>query len=113
MDDLRQDIAQLEDRIEHLRAACERCRKISIAAKIAIALGAGLAVLTLLGLITFYPGTFFGALAAAIGGVVVLGSNKTTWEQTEEALAKAEAMREQFIGGLQLRLVGEEHLTLH
>lgn len=113
MNDLRDDIALLEERIEALRQVRERCRKISLAAKIAIAAGALVAALTLLTVLRFYPSAFFGALAAMIGGAVLLGSNKTTWEQTEEELRKAEAMRDQFIGGLNLRTVGEEKPTLH
>lgn len=113
MDDLREDVTRLEDRIEHLREARERCRKISLAAKIAIGGGGALIALTLLSIIPAYPSIFFGALAAMIAGAVLLGSNKTTWEQTDEALQKAEAMRDQFIGGLEMRLVSDEHPTLH
>ena len=42
-----------------------------------------------------------------------MGSNKTTWEQTDAALEKAEAQRAELIGRIELRLVGEEHPTLH
>lgn len=112
-DDLRDDIALLEQRIEHLRETRERCRKIALAAKIAIAAGAMVAALTLLTVLRFYPSAFFGALAAMIGGAVLLGSNKTTWEQTEEELRKAEVTRDQFIGSITMKVVGEEHPTLH
>jgi hypothetical protein len=112
-DDLRDDIALLEQRIEHLREARERCRKISLAAKTTIAAGAVVSVLTLLTVIAFYPSAFFGALAAMIGGAVLLGSNKTTWEQTEEELRKAEALRDQFIGSIDMKVVGDERPTLH
>jgi hypothetical protein len=112
MDELRQDIAALEDRIEHLREAAERCRKIALAARIVIAAGAAAALFTLLGVVAFYPTVFFGSLAALIGGVVLLGSNKTTWEQTDEALRKTEAMRDQLIGSIEMRTVGESP-TLH
>jgi hypothetical protein len=108
----RDDIARLETRIEMLAEARERCRKISLAAKIAIAAGAAWALLTLVTLVPFYPSMFFGALAAMIGGVVLLGSNKTTWEQTEAALREAERMRATLIGRMELRVV-EETRTLH
>lgn len=113
MSELRDDIADLEERIERLREARERCAKISLTAKVAIAAGALVIVLTLLTLLPFYPSAFFGALAAMIGGAVLLGSNKTTWDETDAALAKAEAMRDQFIGSLEMRLVGEDKPTLH
>ena len=108
----REDIAQLEARIERLAEARERCRKISLAAKVAITAGAAWALLTLATLVPFYPSTFFGALAAMIGGVVLLGSNKTTWEETEAALREAERMRAMLIGRMELRVV-EESRTLH
>lgn len=112
-DDIPDDIAHLEERIEALRAERERCRKISSAAKILIAAGAAWIVLVLVTIIPFAPATFFGAMAAAIGGTVLLGSNKTTWEQTEAALHAAEATRAQLIGRMDLRVVGEERPTIH
>jgi hypothetical protein len=108
----REDIAQLEARIEALAEARERCRKISLAAKIAISAGAVWALLTLTTLVPFYPSMFFGALAAMIGGVVLLGSNKTTWEQTEGALREAERTRSMLIGRIELRVV-EGSTTVH
>jgi hypothetical protein len=111
MTDLRDDIASLEERIEALRQTRERCRKISFAAKIALYIGAFWLVLTLTTLVPFAVTPFFAAIAVAIGSIVLLGSNKTTWEQTEEDLRKAEAARAQFIGGLNLRIVGEEKPT--
>jgi hypothetical protein len=108
----REDIAQLEARIERLAEARERCRKISLAAKIAITAGAAWALLTLATLVPFYPSMFFGALAAMIGGVVLLGSNKTTWDETEAALREAERLRAMLIGRMELRVV-EESRTVH
>lgn len=112
-DGLRNDIAHLEERIETLRASLERCRKISLAAKIVIAAGGIWIALVLLGPIPFAPAAFFAALAALLGGAVLLGSNKTTWEQTQAALADAERVRAQLIGSIALRVVGEERPTLH
>lgn len=111
--DLRDDIAALEEEIERLRETRERCRKISLFSKIALGASAMWLLSTLSTLIPFAAAPFFAALAAAIGGVVLLGSNKTTWEQTETALQGAEARRDQFIGRLELRTVGEEQPTLH
>ena len=45
------------------------------------------------------------SMAAVIGGIVLLGSNATTWTQTEDALKKSEAMRAELIGQLDLRTV--------
>ena len=112
-DDFHDEIAQLEARSEALAEGIERCRKISLAAKLAIAAGAIWIVLVLLGVIPFFPGTIIAALAAVIGGVVLLGSNATTWTQAEADLRAAEAMRADLIGRMDMRVVGEEKPTLH
>ena len=102
---VRAAIEELEDEIECLAQMRERCRKVSPAAKIAILAGFAWLGVTLIALVPFWPGPFFAALAAIIGGIVLLGSNKTTWEQTEAALAKAEAARAALIGEIELRVV--------
>ena len=106
------DIARIEERIEELGEAVARCRKISLAAKVAIGAGAAWLALTLLSLAPFVPFMLVGAMAAVIGGVVLLGSNSTTWTQTEAQLRASEAMRAEWIGRLELRVV-EESRTLH
>jgi hypothetical protein len=53
-----------------------------------------------------------GAMAAVIGGIVLLGSNSTTWTQTEAALRASEAMRAEWIGRKEMRIVGESR-ALH
>jgi peptidoglycan/LPS O-acetylase OafA/YrhL len=105
------EIARLEAQIEALTAAIERCRKIEYAAKIAIAAGALWFVLALTWIVTFDPTFFVGALAACLGGVVLLGSNKTTWEETQAALERSEAARSALIGHMNLRLVGDIPVT--
>jgi hypothetical protein len=112
-DDFRDEIAQLEARSEALTESIERCRKISLAAKLTIAAGAIWIVLVLLGVIAFSPDTVIAALAAVIGGTVLLGSNSTTWTQTDAALHEAEAMRADLIGRMDMRVVGEDRPTLH
>ena len=108
MDDISgDDIALIEARIEELGEAIERCRKLSLAARIAIGAGAVWIVLTLVGVIPFYPITMVGALAAVLGGIVLLGSNATTWTQHEEALHKSEALRAELIGRIEMRVVDE------
>ena len=111
-DDFRDEIAQLEARSEALTESIERCRKISLAAKLTIAAGAIWIVLVLLGVIAFSPGTIIAAMAAVLGGIVLLGSNATTWTQADAALHEAEAMRADLIGRMELRVV-EERPTIH
>ena len=110
--DIHDDLAQLEARIEALAESIERCRKISLAAKIAVAAGAAWFVLVLLWIVSFGAAAFVVALSAVLGGLVLLGSNATTWEQTEDALRAAEAGRAQLIDGIDLRLV-DERPTIH
>jgi hypothetical protein len=111
-DDFSDDIEQIEARIEALAQSIERCRKISLAAKMLIAAGAAWLALLLLGLVTFEPYQLIAALAAIIGGIVLVGSNSTTWQQTQAALDDAEAMRADLIGRIPLRVV-EPAPTLH
>jgi hypothetical protein len=106
-------IAQLEGRIESLTESIERCGKISVGAKLAIAAGGVWFVLFLLWILPFNATAFVAAVTAILGGVVLLGSNATTWEQTKAELQAAEAARASLIGRLGLRLVGEEPRTLH
>ncbi len=107
------DIERLERRIETLQDSIARCRKIALAAKIAIAASAVWLILTLFGLAPFVPTLLFAALAALIGSVVLLGSNSTTWQQMEAALAASEAMRRDFIEQLELRVIDDDVRTLH
>ena len=107
------DIDGIEARIEVLTAALEHCRKISLLAKIVVAAGVAWFALVLLWIVSFSAAAFVAALAAVLGGLVLLGSNATTWHQTEAALHTAEAERAQLIGSIDLRVVGEDRPTLH
>jgi len=114
MDDFfSEDIARIEARIEELAEAIERCRKFSLAAKIAIVAGALWIMLTLLLLVPYVPYLAIGALASVIGGIVLLGSNATTWRETEAAMRASEAMRADLISRLELRVVDEGVKRLH
>ncbi|MGA7971916.1 MAG: hypothetical protein WCA36_03845 [Pseudolabrys sp.] len=107
------DIARIEARIETLHEAIARCRKIALAAKVAIVAGAAWLALTIVGLVPFVPTLLFGSLAALIGGVVLAGSNSTTWKQTDEALAASEAMRRDIIEQLELRVIDDAESAFH
>ncbi len=109
----RDDIARIEAHIEELAEAAERCRKFSLASKIIIAAGVLWIALSMLSLVSYTPETTIAALAAIIIGVVLMGSNKTTWTQTESAMRASEAMRADMIGQLELRTVDEGVKRLH
>lgn len=112
-DGIRDEIARLEERIERLRDSIARCRKISLGSKIAIAAGFAWLALTLLLLVSLVPSLFFGAIAAIIGGIVLLGSNATTWNETEAALTAAEAQRIALIDSIDLTTVDAGVKRLH
>ena len=106
--DPRTQILRLEDEIEELTEVLERCRKIILISKIAVAAG-GIWLLTLtIGIIRFDPVAMIGAIAVVIGGTVVFGSNASTSKQTAVAMTTAEALRAELIGKINLRVVTEQ-----
>jgi hypothetical protein len=116
---------RIEDRIAALGDAIERCRKISLAARLLAGAGGVYLAAALFGLVVTDPPLTIAALAAVLGGVVLLGSNASTWKQTEAALAAAYAARDGARmlapaadtdaprGRPTLRIVGDERPTLH
>jgi hypothetical protein len=105
-DDPREEISRLEARIEELAATIENCRKIIAAAKAAIVLGAALLIAVIVGIISFDPMLFMAAVAALLGGIVLLGSNNSTAAQKTAELNAAEAQRAALINQIDLRIVG-------
>jgi hypothetical protein len=112
-DSHREQIVRLESEIERLAEAAARCRKIALAARIAIGAGCALFAALLFGLI--YPDSLMLMLAAilSMGGVVLLGSNRTTANQIAARIANAERLRGELIGEIELSLVPEPSRLLH
>jgi hypothetical protein len=104
-DDDADEISDIEERIEALAEIAERCRKLILASKIAIAGGFALLLIVILGLFGAGQVTALGSIALVLGGIVSLGSNLGTLQQTEAAIGDAEAIRRDLIGGMGLRLV--------
>lgn len=104
MPDLREPIADLEAEIETLSEAADRCRKIGMAAQGVIAIGGVLFLLLMTGFLPFGP-TFVLALAAVLGGLALLGSNKRTWDETVAGIRELEARRAELIDALRLEAV--------
>ena len=94
--------------IEDYAEAIERCRKFILAGQIAISVGTILIVGLLFGLIRFDPMIMVGSLTAVIGGIVALGSNRSTSNQKIAAMQAAEAQRAELIGHIDLQVVGDE-----
>jgi hypothetical protein len=105
--DPRAQILRLEADIEELTEVVERCGKIILISKVAIAAG-GIWLLALtLGAIRFDPVAMIGAIAVVIGGTVIFGSNTSTSRQTAVAIKAAEGHRAELICKINLRVVGE------
>jgi hypothetical protein len=106
-DDPIDEISRIEAQIEELAEIAERCRKIILVSKVAIATGAGLLLLMILGLFGFSQVAAIGSIAAVLGGIVSLGSNVGTLRQSMAAISAAETLRSELIGGIDLRVVGD------
>jgi hypothetical protein len=104
--DVHEQISRLEDRIEQLAEKIERCRKIMLAARGAIAVAGVLALAMMAGVIRFDALPLLTCLSLLLGGVVTLGSNSSTLDEAAVAMKEAEAQRAALIGQIDLRLVG-------
>jgi hypothetical protein len=105
-DDPIDEISTIEARLETLAEAAERCRKIILVSKAAIAGGVALLLISMFGLLGPNQAVALGSIAAVLGGIVSLGSNFSTLQQTTAAISKAEALRSDLISRLELRVVG-------
>ena len=106
-DDPTDEIARIEARLEELAEISERCRKFILASKAAIAGGAALLLVPMLGLFGASQTIAIGSIAAVLGGIVSLGSNVATLRQTMAAISEAEAHRSDLIGMIDLQMVGD------
>jgi hypothetical protein len=106
------DISRIEARLDQLADLSERCRKIILVSRTAIAAGVALLLVTLLGLLGPSQVSLIGSIAMILGGIVSLGSNVSTLRQTMDAIRTAEALRSELIGRLDLRAVGGRNLSV-
>ena len=105
--DLHEQILHIEAHIEELTDIIERCRKIILISKVAIAAGGILILAIVVGALGFDPTILIGAIAAVIGGTVVFGSNTSTLKQTSADMKAAEAHRTELISRMDLKVVGD------
>jgi hypothetical protein len=105
------EISQVEVRIAELAEIAERCRKIILVSKAAIAGGGALLLIMMLGLFGSSQ-VALGSIALVLGGIVSLGSNVGTLRQTEAAISAAESLRSDLIGRIELRVVGDAPMKL-
>jgi hypothetical protein len=101
------EISRIEARLEELAEVSERCRKIILVSKAAIAGGVALLLVMMLGLLGSSQVATIGSIAMVLGGIVSLGSNVSTLRQTMAAMSAAEVLRSDLISRLDLRVVGD------
>ena len=101
------EISRIEAQLEELAAVSERCRKIILVSKAAIAGGVALPLFMVLGLFGSNQVAAVGSIAVVLGGIVSLGSNVSTLRQTMAAMSAAEVLRSDLISRIALRVVGD------
>jgi hypothetical protein len=101
----RDEIERLEAEIDELTARIESCRKFILAGWIAMVGGGAVLIATVVGAIQFDPSIMALAVAAALGGIVAAGSNRSTAKEAAHEIAALEARRAALIGQLNLRFV--------
>jgi hypothetical protein len=101
------EISRIEGQLEELAEVSERCRKIALFSKVAIAGGVAFPILMMLGLFESNEVVAIGSIAVVLGGIVSLGSNASTLRQTMAAMKLAEALRSDLISRIDLRVVDD------
>ena len=101
------ELSRIEAQLEELAEVSERCRKIILVSKAAIAGGVALPLFMMLGLFGSNQVAAIGSIAVVLGGIVSLGSNVSTLQQTMAAMSAAEAIRSDLISRIDLQLVGD------
>src|SRR3954453_7310791 len=104
------EISRIEAQLDELAEVSARCRKFMLVSKAAIIAGAALLLFIVLGLLGSNPVAAIGSIAAVLGGIVSLGANASTLEQTIGAMHAAETLRSDLISKIDPRLVGERKL---
>jgi hypothetical protein len=95
-------IERLEIRIETLREAIGRSRRLRRVGLVSALIGPALIVGFLVGVIDYSPTRVIVAFALAIGGMVLMGSSRSSTEELERSMKQAEAERIAAIDALDL-----------
>ena len=104
------EISRIEARLEQLAEVAERCRKIILVSKAAIAGGAVLLLVMVLGLFGSNAVAALGSIAVVLAESCCSGSTSTL-QQTMDAVSAAEVLRSDLISRIELRVVGDGALN--
>jgi hypothetical protein len=102
-----EQIERLESQIEELREAIRRSRRYIIAGRAGTVIGAALLGCLMVGLLNFTPVRMIIGIALGVGGVVLMGSSRSSTEQLELTLKRTEAERIAAIDALELVQLGD------
>jgi glutamate 5-kinase len=101
------EISRIEAQLEKLAESSDRCRKIVLVSKAAIAIGVALLLFMMLGLFESNEVAAIGSVAAVLGGIVSFGSNVSTLHQMMAAMSSAEGLRSELISRIDLKVVSD------
>jgi hypothetical protein len=104
---LHDDITDLETEIDRLAEAAERCRKIMIVARGAIAAGSVVLAALVLGLLRSDALILLVSVTAILAGIAVFGSHRSTLQELKAKIAAQEARRSELIDAMDLHVVKE------
>jgi hypothetical protein len=107
------EIVRLEARIDALAARIESCRKFVLLGRVAVGLGGAVLAALVLGAIRFDALAMTASIAAALCGIVIGGSNRSTAKQAAVELAAAKARRAALIDAMRLRAVSDAPRIYH
>src|ERR1700722_16257387 len=96
------EIERLEHRIEGLREAIARSRRLRLVGLASAGGGPGLIAGFVLGLVDYSPTRGIVPFALAIGGMVLMGSSRSSTEELQSAMKRVEAGRTAAIDALDL-----------
>ena len=88
-----EQIERLEAQIDELREAIRRSRRLVVAGRACAFAGAALLICSVLGLATVVPVRMIVAIAAGLGGLVLMGSSVGSTKQLELSLKQTEDER--------------------
>ena len=102
-----EQIERLEARIDELREAIQRSRRLVVAGRACAFAGAALLICLMLGLATFTPVRMIVGITVALGGLVLTGSSVGSTKQLELSLKQTEDERNAAIDALELVELGD------